>query len=52
MEKTFYPDSVDYISAGLLDLTEMPVHTVPGSFGTYEHMRWGSYKINPKSQGR
>ena len=52
MGKTFYPESLDYGSAGLLDGTEMPVHTVPGSFGTYEHFRWGSYKLNPKSQGR
>ncbi|WHU47730.1 hypothetical protein QNM97_01555 [Gordonia sp. L191] len=45
MEKTFYPDSTDYGSAGILDGTEMPVHTVPGSFGTYEHFRWGYYKL-------
>ncbi|WP_203217780.1 hypothetical protein [Nocardia terpenica] len=50
MEKTFYPDSTDYVSGGLLDGTEMPVHTVPGSFGTYEHFRWGYYKL--KLQGK
>ncbi|WP_020498729.1 hypothetical protein [Sciscionella marina] len=44
MEKTFYPDSRDYVDAGLLTATEMPMHTVPGSFGTYEHMRYSTYR--------
>ncbi|QIS04270.1 hypothetical protein F5X71_19760 [Nocardia brasiliensis] len=48
MEKTFYTDSTDYVSAGWLDGTEMPVHTVPGSFGTYEHFRWAYYKMRPQ----
>lgn len=45
MEKTFYPDSADYVDAGLVTATEMPMHTVPGSFGTYEHMRYTTYRM-------
>lgn len=51
MEKTFYTDSTDYVSGGILDGTEMPVHTVPGSFGTFEHFRWAYYKVKPQGQG-
>ncbi|WP_051198191.1 hypothetical protein [Gordonia shandongensis] len=46
--KTFYPDYTGYVGAGLLDFTEVPVHTVPGSFGTYEHPRWAQFKLRTK----
>ncbi|MFJ4653420.1 hypothetical protein ACIP5Y_19325 [Nocardia sp. NPDC088792] len=45
MEKTFYPDSVDYADFGLLDFTEMPIKTVPGSFGSYEHERYTTFRL-------
>ncbi|MFF0488352.1 hypothetical protein ACFYTQ_04945 [Nocardia sp. NPDC004068] len=44
MTKTFYPDSRDYADVGIVDFTELPVHTVPGSFGSYEHERYATYR--------
>lgn len=51
MTKTFYPDSTDYVDAGLVDGTEMPVHTVPGSMGTYEHWRYTTYRVQKYEEG-
>jgi hypothetical protein len=48
MEKTFYPERTDYIDAGAFDATEMPMHTVPGSFGTYEHVRYATYRTEKR----
>jgi hypothetical protein len=52
MEKTFYPERSDYIDAGPFDATEMPMHTVPGSFGTYEHVRYATYRTEKRRAGQ
>ncbi|WP_019927107.1 hypothetical protein [Nocardia sp. BMG111209] len=51
MTKTFVPDSADYFDGGHFAYTEMPVHTVAGSMGSYEHIRFDTFQARKYHEG-